>query len=752
MAFQKTKFSSSHFTYLSLLALLAIFAYWQISFLKYSVTHDMINCWIPWRYYISECFHNHIFPFWNPYQQLGYPIHADLQGPTWYLESILLSMTTGQSNYTLHFLFIFYVFMAGMGMYFLCLGFHTNKTAAFLTGACYMLGGFFVAHVQHFYAIIGAAWIPFIILNYYKMYTEKSYVRALYAAIFMFFNLTGGNHTFSIILIYLCITISAFFILTALKEKKKAECKRFIQLNVVFVLTTLLLASVVLMAFYQTAPYIARLSGMAYKTASACPLSPQSLVSFLLPFSTVNSGEFFNTDKSMCNIYVGSIMLVFIVLAVISKKQVLEKVLFGFAIVCLIASFGSYTPLHKFLFNYFPLIDRFRFPSYFSLFAILIFLLLGSRQLAVFLSEKQVNYNRVIQITAIILTIALSFVVIGLLNNHGQAFFFTNHFTTIFDFINASTFYQNMVLQGSIQLLLLGILITTLSTSLKKYKVKIISILVIADLFISVQLNIANVGISPNSPKELHDYITTLPHDFPIPPNNNIIDNTEQIGQKHGLYRNTSIFHKRIGSSVFNSYVFSNYGLLEDSLPYLFKAMQSNPLLYFSDRIYKSGEVTQLDSATTTNKTIVLSDTEYESVKKIMDTAKPTANTDTIETVTITSFSPNAIKIKAASEKQQLLTLLQSYYKGWEATIDGQPAPIYVSNYLTMSVLFPKGGHEVIFRYKNPAIVAAATVSYTSFLLLLLLFSYTWITKNKNYWAPMVIWCVLIGSVLYYFF
>ncbi len=708
----------------------------------------MINCWIPWRYYISECFQNHIFPFWNPYQQLGYPIHADLQGPTWYLESILLSITTGQTNYTLHFLFVFYVFMAGMGMYFLSLCFQNNKKIAFLIGACYMLSGFFVGHVQHFYAIIGAAWLPYIILNYYKMFVEKSYLRALYASIFVFFNLTGGNHTFTIILIYLFITIFGYFIFSAIREKNKKDIIKFVKLNLLFGFVSLALASVVLVAFYQTAPYIARLSGMIYKQAAVCPLSPQALLSLLLPFSTVNSVDFFNTDQSMCNVYVGIIMLVFIILAFINKKQPFEKVLFVFAITCLIASFGAYTPVHKFLFDYFPLINRFRFPSYFSLFSILIFLLLAGKQLALFVSGTEINFKKIFQITMIVALSILALVIIAFVKNQHQPFFFFNKFNTIFDFLKSASLYQNIILQGSIQLLLLGLFIVTITTSLKKYWINITSILIVLDLFIALQLNIAYVGFSPNSPKELHDYILTLPKKFPIPPNNNIIENTEEIGQKHGLYRNTSIFHKRISAGVFNSYAFKNYAMLVDSFPHLFNVMQKNPLLYFSDNIYSNSEIPKLDTATTTNKTIILSDHDY----KIISTKINKNNPDTLtENITITSFNPNEIRVKASASQNQLLTILQSYYDGWEVYIDNQPAKIIVSNYLTMSVLFPKGEHQVRFSYKNPAIIKAAIISYASFFAVLILLSYIWIKKNKNYWAPTVIWIALIGSVLYYF-
>ena len=727
--------------------LIAILGYWQIAFLKHSVTHDMINCWIPWRYYISQCFQNHIFPFWNPYQQLGYPIHADLQGPAWYIESILLSMTTGQTNYTLHFLFIFYVFLAGMGMYFLSLCFHTKRNVAFLIGVCYMLGGFFAAHVQHFYAIIGAAWLPFIILNYYKMHTEKSYVRALYVSIFMFFNLTGGNHTFSIILVYLFLTIFGYFVYQAIKEKNKKLIFTYIKVNLLFGIATVLMASVVLVAFYQTAPYVSRLSGLTYEYVSECPLSPQSLLSLLVPFSTVNSGEFYNTDPSMSNIYFGVIMLVFVLLSLINKKSPFEKVLLGFAIVCLILSFGAYTPLHKLVSNL-PFLNLFRFPSYYSLFSVIIFLLLGGKQLAVFIDETEINLKKVLRITLLIFSLLLLLVVIAFIKNHGESFFFLNKFSTIFDFIRAATLKQSILIQGCIQLFFIGILLVTLTTGIKKHWLKITSVLIILDLFVALQMNLPYLGFSQTSPKELHDYIKSLPQDFPIPANNNIIDNTTEKGQKHGLYKNTSVFHKQISFEGFNSYTFKSYYELEERHTKLKKAMLSNPLVYFSNDIYPESEVNKLDSTRLTNKTIVLSNGDYNLISKRL---QPNNNDSLIDSLSVTSFSPNSITIKASASKPQLLTLLQSNYTGWEALIDNNPAPIILSNYLTMSILFPAGEHLVTFHFKNPMIVIAAIISYCSFFVVLIILSFIWIKKHRNYWAPALIWIVLTGSVLYYF-
>lgn len=742
------KVKDSHFKYIALLLLIAILGFWQISFLKYSVTHDMISCWIPWRYYISQCFQNHVFPFWDPYQQLGYPIHADLQGPAWYPESILLSMTTGQTNYTIHFLFIFYVFMAGMGMYFFSLCFHTNKKIAFLTGACYMLGGFFAAHVQHFYAIIGAAWLPFILLNYYKMHTEKSYQRALYASVFMFFNLTGGNHTFSIIMVYLLVAIFGYFVIIALKEKNKKEIIDFLKINFLFAGATLLLASVVLVAYYQTAPYISRLGGLSYENAAVCPLSPQSLLSVILPFSTVNSRELFNTDPSMCNIYSGVIMLVFVIIAFISKKTSFEKMLFAFAIICLLASLGNYTPVHKLLFSYVPFMNLFRFPSYFSLFSVMIFLLLAGKQLAAYVENNEGKTKKIVIAAGAVFFLIALLVIVAFIKNKGQQLFFFEKQETIFDFLKASSLKQNIILQGSIQLVFLGVFIFALIGPFKKYWFRITSILIILELFVALQLNIGYAGFNPASPKELHDYILSLPQDFPVPSDNKIIENTDQMGQMHGLYRNTSSFHKRISGDGFNSYTFKRYEFLLDSMPKLYQALLANKLVYFSDHIYSKAEVNKIDSASMTNKTIILSDDDYKTITNQIDLN----NKDTlIESIAITSFNPNEFKIKANASKSQLLTLLQSYYTGWEVLIDTKPVPVVVSNYLTMSVVFPKGEHEVTFQYKNAAIISAGIISYSSFLIVLIILSLIWIKKQKNYWAPALIWLTLVCVVLYYF-
>jgi hypothetical protein len=441
-------------------------------------------------------------------------------------------------------------------------------------------------------------------------------------------------------------------------------------------------------------------------------------------------------------------MLVFVLLAFISKKTLLEKVLLVFAIICLVASFGDYTPVHQFLFNYFPLINRFRFPSYFSLFSVMILLLLGSKQLSNYFSDNGFNYSKLFKVVVVMGSLLLILITWAFVSNHNRSLFFTQGYSTIFEFISRASIYQNILFQGAIQLFFIVIIILVIKSKFKNHLMKVIAVLIVLDMLISVQLNIGYVGMSATNPKELHAYLKTLPQNFPIPSSDNIINNTEELGQKHGLYRNTSLFHKRLSSDVFNSYCFQNYSLLTDSFPKLFNAMRKNQLVYFSDNYYASVEMKKLDTAKITNKTIILQNADYVSVHKELK-----RTTDTLITKsTITAFSPNSVTIKASSNKKQLLTLLQSKYVGWDAYIDNTKTPIFLSNYLAMSVLFPKGEHEVRFTYSNPLLVKAGILSYTAFFILLLIVSIIWIIKKKYYIATAAIWLVLIISSLCYFF
>jgi hypothetical protein len=67
---------------------------------------------------------------------------------------------------------------------------------------------------------------------------------------------------------------------------------------------------------------------------------------------------------------------------------------------------------------------------------------------------------------------------------------------------------------------------------------------------------------------------------------------------------------------------------------------------------------------------------------------------------TLTNETPQALEIQARLDNDGYLVLLDTYYPGWVATVDGQATPIYRANYIGRAVFVPAGEHVIRFAYQ----------------------------------------------------
>jgi hypothetical protein len=79
--------------------------------------------------------------------------------------------------------------------------------------------------------------------------------------------------------------------------------------------------------------------------------------------------------------------------------------------------------------------------------------------------------------------------------------------------------------------------------------------------------------------------------------------------------------------------------------------------------------------------------------------------------VTVTEYTPGHIVLNVESTFPSLLVVAESYYPGWRATIDGQPATILRANYLSQGLVMPKGKHSVEFSYEPDSFKYGALIS-----------------------------------------
>lgn len=79
--------------------------------------------------------------------------------------------------------------------------------------------------------------------------------------------------------------------------------------------------------------------------------------------------------------------------------------------------------------------------------------------------------------------------------------------------------------------------------------------------------------------------------------------------------------------------------------------------------------------------------------------------------VTITKAALNEVTLHAEMAAPGFVVLADAYDAGWQATVDGQPTPLYRANTVVRAVYVPAGVHEIVFRYRSLPFVAGAVVS-----------------------------------------
>jgi hypothetical protein len=721
-----------------LLLLISILAYWEISLIQYSVKWDMLDVILPWRFYVGECLRYFYFPFWNPYQSAGYPIHADLQCPTWYPETILVGGTTGYSNISLHILFTLYIFIAGLGIFRLTKHFGAENPAAFISGAAFMLSGIFVSHVQHLFIIISLAWAPWSVLYYLKISEEPfDYKNILILSILTFLLISGGYQSLSIAFAYLFFIFFVYYCIKSLIKRNYHSLLTILKSNLVWVAITTGLCLVIISSLPDTFRFVERLSGLSLKQSQSIPFTPRSLISLLTPFAVARDPGFFNTDISMTNLYTGIFMFGFFIAGLFLKLKPELKILLIFSFIFLLASFGDFLPVRKWLFNFLPLMNLFRIPGFLRVLIVIPVVITGGMAI-----DALIKGTAKIQKWIYVPIISIGLCLITLLTRSlfkisaEQSQSILNKIT-LTGFPDSFSVYERISFQCIIQI---SFLLLFIILYYKKVRLKIlIPVFVIAEMILALQMNIMYTGCMPYyKPLVIRAELKERPRGFPIPPPTAIFKNTDAAAEIKPLWRNVNIFNKTVSFDAFTSFKLKGYKYFEDENPLLKESILKNPLVYLSDRAYNKAEY-KIDEPK-----IFHPGDLYFSANDFIKLDTENLNSAPGDTVFLTGFSPDEIKTSVKTKDSQVLTLLQSNYPGWKVFIDGEYVPHYTSNNLFMSVKVPSGEHEVVFRYSNKIVKAAFIFSYS--LLTLIIFILIWLYINKKYSKPFRIFIPVLLS------
>lgn len=91
------------------------------------------------------------------------------------------------------------------------------------------------------------------------------------------------------------------------------------------------------------------------------------------------------------------------------------------------------------------------------------------------------------------------------------------------------------------------------------------------------------------------------------------------------------------------------------------------------------------------------------------------AASDTAEI--IPGEDPDRVDIQAHLSRPGWVVLADTFYPGWQATIDGVPTPIHPANLAFRAVFAPAGSHRIVFHYQPDALRIGVPVSLVALLL-----------------------------------
>jgi hypothetical protein len=112
---------------------------------------------------------------------------------------------------------------------------------------------------------------------------------------------------------------------------------------------------------------------------------------------------------------------------------------------------------------------------------------------------------------------------------------------------------------------------------------------------------------------------------------------------------------------------------------------------------------------------VALFEAEHYGARAASLPAIPAAQT---ATATLAQYEPNRLALETHNAQAGLLVLSEVYYRGWEARIDGQPAPIEQVNHLLRALFVPAGAHHIEFVFRAPSFRRGAWGSAAGVLLL----------------------------------
>jgi hypothetical protein len=451
-------------------------------------------------------------------------------------------------------------------------------------------------------------------------------------------------------------------------------------------------------------------------------------------------------------VYVGAILVFLFILGLFVVENRYRWWLLAITLLSIMLSWGhNFMPLTDFFFKYVPGYNKFRSVSMTLVIAELTIPLLGLLALRkVFETgiDKKKILKHLAYATGITAGITLILALFG-----GSLFSFSSpqdaQYKDYFpDWVMAAIRLDRASMLSSdawrsfIFILLSASLIWAyLSNKLKKYPVfALLAVLILIDLWSVnkryvndddfVRKSLVNVPFQPSQADELIMKDTDPDYrvmNLTVSPFNDASNSYfhKSIGGYHGakLRRYQELIEHHLSKNNMSVYNMLNtkYFIVpgQDKQPTVQVNMQALGNAWFVNHVqWVNNADEEINALTSFNPAdTVVVDKRFEDMLKGHLVAK-----DSAAVIKLKEYMPNHLTYESNSGKEQLAVFSEIYYaQGWNAFIDGKPAPYFRANYVLRAMVVPAGKHEIEFKFDPPVYRIGENISLASSILLILL-------------------------------
>jgi len=677
----------------------------------------------PVRAFLSEVYHQGALPFWNPHIYAGAPFMAAFHTGVFYPPSLFLLMDDVTTGVNWFYLFHFWILI--VPTYFLVRGWGLSMPASLCSALTAMLGGFFLSCVLLSNIFMAVVWLPLIFILFQEFVLSQKRRYFILAVLALASQTLGACPEVSILTVLLLFAFSLKLIPRT--NSSLPPVKRVLALGAVVVLA-LGISSAQLVPTYKMVKLSNREGGLPFKTHAHWSMEWDKLSGIVLP-QDFNDALADNQKKTfegfLASTYMGIFSLASVLLAPFFFRE--KPIRFWFAVfwVGIFFSLGKNNLLYEAIYPGIPMLNLFRYPEkyfYLSAFAVVFLVPYFLDSLVRATRERTINIKGV-QILWLVM-----FAMVGLL-------------AITQDYVNPN---QSL-------LVLAGFGFAYLFFYYKKLNEKIFVGLFCVMLLLD--LNFRNYGLIPLIDKNLYEQEPVLmdllnedpdnfrvysgrlektPDRFKLPNSINAVSGTIATKEHlipfmgmiygfdhwdgwpglaleladHTLWENLLIKsppdkRRRILKRANVKYWVNGDELtyyLEDGYPLILP----NRLKPFNDALPRAFMVPRMRLGKDPQLLNTYYAEDFDPLQEVLlGEAVDFQESGQFEgTVRSLQYSPNRVSLKTRQKGNGFLVLLDSWFPGWEVTVDGKPAPILRANHFFRAVQLGPGDHSLEFEFR----------------------------------------------------